>query len=306
MFTPILLVLAKCGYLPANYSVASIYTQIDKLIIDSTENEQLIPFVQEINRAVGLTAENLTKDLSEEPGPHCPVLEVSLESSCRYKKCRHNNQHFSWNCSKLGCPHEEIPESMIEDSLQEFNTSINLLEDAFEPDFEYPKNLCYCVKCGKPTDVGIFGKTYKLCKVCQVSMNSVGTQAFLLEVRFGRPVKEIINYVIQIWDTVQQQAKVLGVRPENFQSLCSNYNINMKRYRQVGDSRFINPFLNRKKGRPLIDSYLLRLYSLHLKTLQHEPIRREVRKLEEFLLSEANNLLRSRELELFDIPIEVG
>ena len=303
MFTPILLVLAKCGYLPANYSVVSIHSQIDKLIFNSLEDPKLIPFVKEINTLLGLDLDKMLRELSDDLGPYCSKLDVTLESSCQYKKCEYNNPKFSWSCSKLGNLYEEILETEIEDSLQEFNTSLNLLEEALEPDFEYPKNLNYCVKCGKMGSGVILCKVYQVCKSCQVSMGSLNFISFLLEVRFGRPVKEIINYVIQIWDTIQQQAKVLGIRPENFQSLCSNYNINLKRYRQTKDRRFINPFLNRKKGRPLIDSYLLRLYSLHLKTLQHEMIRSEVKKLEELLLSEANQLFIIRELELFDIPI---
>lgn len=303
MLAPILTVLAKCGYLPANYSITTIHTQIDKLIFDSIEKDELVPYVQELNSLLGIDPEKLEKDLSEEPGPYCPTLEVSLETSCKYKKCKNHNSQFTWGCSKLGAPRQDVEEIEIESCLQEFNTSVNLLEDALDPDFEYPKGMDYCIGCGKPTDNQEFGKVFKICRSCQVSMNSVRSLAFLLEARYGRPVKEIINYVIQIWDTVQQQAKVLGIRPENFQSLCSNYNINMKKYRQIGDSRFINPFLTRKKGRPLIDSYVLRLYSSHLRSLQDKGIRPEVLKLEELLLSEANLLLEIRELELFDLAL---
>lgn len=303
MLSALLQILAKYHYLPENYSTTTIHTQIDKLIFDAIDDPLLIPAIHEINKALGLNLQNINRDLCEEPGPYCSTLQISLESPCRYLKCPHYNAGFSWNCNRLGDPKVEISESEIDEVVQDFSNSINLLEESLEPKFEYPKNLDYCVKCGSIEDLQLVAKVYKICRSCQISMNSVTTLAFLLEVRFGRPVKEVINYVIRIWDTVQQQAKVLGIQPENFQALCSNYNINMKRYRQLGDSRFINPFLNRKKGRPLIDSYLLRLYSLHLKTFQYEPVRPEIRKLEEFLFSEANQLLEQRELETFDIPI---
>lgn len=297
MLAPILLILAEYGYLPNTYSSTSIFSQIERFINDALEKEELIPGIHKINKLLNIKL----GDLEEAPGAFCSILNTNLECKCNLKSCSNYCKDYTWNCKKLGKIEEDLEESEIETSIQEFNTSVNLLENCLDPDFEYPKNLKYCVKCGK-TAISTFGKHHFICKSCQLSMNAVTSQAYLLEVRFGRPIKEIINYVIRMWDTIQQQARVLGIRPENLQSICSNYNINMKRYRQVGDSRFINPFLNRKKGRPLIDGYLLRLYSLQLKKFQHLSIREEVRRLENMLISDANQLLYLRELDLFDNP----
>jgi hypothetical protein len=299
MFSPILLILAKYGYLPISYNFDFIHTQIEKLILDATENIKLIPAILGINKLLGLNIQNIYKELEESPGFYCNVLKTNLECKCHNRNCKYWGIKFTWNCNKSGNFYEEIPDLTVDSSLQEFNAHINLLEDMLEMNFEYPKGIGLCVKCGKEGVIAL-GKYYVLCKGCFAGMNSVGLQSLLLEIRFGREIREIINYVIRVWDTIQQQARVLGVKPENFQILCSNYNINMKRYRQIGDSRFINPFLNRKKGKPLIDSYILRLYSLQIK--QKLSIRKEIFKLEEFLLSEANLLLQLRDFELFDIP----
>jgi hypothetical protein len=299
MFSPILMILAKYGYLPKDYNFYLIHAQIEKLIFDAIENNTLIPAIKSINKLLRLDINKINSELEESPGFYCPILRTNLECKCNMKHCKNWNLNFTWNCNKLGDSYEEVSDVSVDLGLQEFNAYVNLLEDTLETNFEYPKNTGLCIKCGKEGMVPL-GKFHVMCKGCFTGMNSIGLQSLLLEVRFGRSIREIINYVLRLWDTIQQQARVLGIKPENLQILCSNYNINMKRYRQIGDSRFINPFLNRKKGKPLIDSYILRLYSLQIKLKM--PIRKEISKLEEFLLSEANLLLQLRDFELFDIP----
>jgi hypothetical protein len=304
MLASLCVILAKYGYLPANYSVTTIHAQLDKLIFASLEDENLLPAVAEINRALGLQPKRILEALNSEPGPFCDILQVSLESDCCYKKCHNWSMGNCWHCAKLGEAFDEVPEDEIYSSVQKFSRSVNLLEDTLEADFEYIKNVQRCVRCCEKTNLVNYNG-YHICKTCS-SGNYIQTLGYVIESRIGRPIKEILNYVIRLWQTPQLQSKVLGLSPENFQSLCLLYNVNVKKFRQIGDLRFINPFLNRRKGRPLVDGHLFRLYSTHLKILRHQKLRPEVLKIRNFLLLEANKLLSSRNLAVFDIPMNYG
>lgn len=297
-------ILANYGYLPTNYSVTSIHSQIDKIIFDSTEKPYLLPAVSELNRALGLDPNEILADLSKDPGPVCNVMQVSLESNCRNSKCKHWSKAHTWDCAKLGHPHEELEDDEIFASLQKFNRSVNLLRDLLPPDFEYIKEVARCFKCSSASNLVNYNG-YNICKVCS-SGGYVPSLGYLVEARVGRPIKEVLNYVVRFWQTPQLQSKVVGVSPENFQSLCLIYNVNVKKFRRIGDLRFINPFLNRRKGRPLVDSHLFRLYSAHLRILRSQKLRLDVIKLRNFLLLDANKLLTVRGLPVFDIPLSYG
>jgi hypothetical protein len=304
MLASLCVILAKYGYLPSNYSVTTIHGQLDKLIFDSLENEALLPAVGELNRALGLNPKKIYEDLASDPGPYCDIMQVSLESECKNKGCKNWSKAFCWQCAKLGNPLEELSEDEIYGSVQKFSRSVNLLQDSLEPDFEYIKPAQRCIKCSDKTNLVNYNGFY-ICKLCS-SGNYIQTLGYVIEARVGRPIKEILNYVIRFWQTPQLQSKVLGLSPENFQSLCLLYNVNVKKFRQIGDLRFINPFLSRRKGRPLVDGHLFRLYSTHLKILRSQKLRPEVLKLRNFLLLEANKLLTSRSLPVFDIPMNYG
>jgi hypothetical protein len=122
-----------------------------------------------------------------------------------------------------------------------------------------------------------------------------------IELRYGRDIQEVLEFVIKHWHSIPEQSQALGITILEAQELYEIFCINPKKYKQLDERRFVNPFFNRKKGRPSIDGYIYRLYTVYAKLRSKHSIRPEVAELNSFLLRQANGLMEVRGLLPFSL-----
>lgn len=303
MLAPLLVILAKYGYLPSTYSNLTIHAQLEKLITDAINNERLIPAVQEINRALGLDIAEINETIDPEwIGPYCEKLMVNLEIPCSLTGCKNNDKAYRWNCQKLGTLREELLNQEVVSAVSDFTKGIKaeLLNERLPSKWKPINCKTRCGKCGSDKNLQEVTKTNVVCKEC-IEKTPGKFLAVHIEFETGRPILDILSYIIKTWHSVQEQSTVLGITAEEMQELCDAYCLNPKRYKTMKDRYFANPFHTRRKGRPTIDSSVFRLYHAYMIYRRVQPVREEILNLNHYLLDSTNKFLASRELMQFNI-----
>lgn len=302
MFGPLLAILAKYKRLPKNFDALSIHAKIEELILAATEDPSLVPAVAEINRALGLKIGKVNEELETETGPYCETLKLNLETSCGWKGCKHYSTNHFWNCSRVGCERVEAQTEEVSKAVTKFTkrSISSIITEKLPPIWQMIQCTKYCLKCGSDQNLQQVTEVHTVCKSCIAK--TPGKQLGLnLEYTLGRPLIDVMVFVIRNWHSIQEQSRALGISVYDMQDLCDIFSLDPKKYRTSDERHFSNPFHNRRKGRPAIDGYLIRLYSKYALIRRVERLRPEVSELNNFLLSQANVLLSSRNLEQFSL-----
>ena len=297
----LLSVLANYNYLPKDYSDKGVMDQVEKLINDAVENEKLLPALRQINTMFGIKDEELLEDEVDD-GIFCNIIKVHLDTPCSLKSCPNNNKEHFYNCSLYGLPKQEVDKSEELKTLQSVNKVIGseLFETLLSPKFVYVENMDQCCFCGTRSNLQPLTTKQVICKQC-IQVYPGKFLRLQLEVRYGRNILEILTFVIKRWHSIQEQARVLAISTVQMQELCDIFCLNPRQYKSADESRFVNPFHTRRKSRPVIDGSIYRLYAHYVNIRRENKLRPEIKELNNFLLSQANEFLNIRELTLFNL-----
>lgn len=297
----LLSVLADYKYVPKEYSDKEIMIQIEKLINDAVDDEKLQPAIYKINKLFGIKDEEVLGDGLED-GIFCNIIKVHLDTPCQLKSCPNNNKEHFYNCSLYGLPKQEIDKSEELKTLQSINKVVGgeLFETLLPAKFVYAENKNYCCFCGGRSNLQTLTLKQVVCKQC-VQIHPGKFLRLQMEVRYGRTILDILNFVIKRWHSIQEQARVLAVSTVQMQELCDIFCLNPRQYKSAEESRFVNPFHTRRKSRPVIDGSIYRLYAHYVNIRRENKLRPEVKELNNFLLSQANEFLNMRKLTPFNL-----
>ena len=297
----LLSILADYKYLPKDSSDASIMNSIETLINDAVEDDKLKSALYKINNLFGIKDEELFQEPLEE-GTFCNIIKVQVDTPCLLKSCPYNNQEHFYNCSLYGLPKQEIDKNDELKALQNINKAISgeIFENLLPPKFVFVENLNYCCFCASRSNLQPISTKQVVCKQCIQSYPGKFLR-LQMEVRYGRNISDILNFVIKKWHSIQEQAKVLAISTVQMQELCDIFCLNPRQYKSAEESRFVNPFHTRRKSRPVIDGSIYRLYAKYVNIRQKNKLRPEVKELNNHLLSQANEFLNIRELTPFNM-----
>ena len=297
MIGAIVTLLATYGFQPETYNEATLDDALEAFIFDAFENDHP-ERVSELNRLVGLSNQDVVESISEEPGPYCKVLRANLESRCRCSSCPSWNKDHTWSCKRLGTDpsitEEKLPQLLSEVA---FQTSNKVLEDALPPKFDYFSKTG-CSFCGNTKAPYRATHIHTACEDC-VAQTPGGLPTLHLEAGYGRPAREVLEFVIRRWHTPQDQARMLGMSTDDLHSLFRVFSLNATKYRVKGERRFTNPFVSRKKIRVVVDGFLQRLWFRYVGYRRIYPVSPAVEHLSHYLMLQANNFLIARGLPEF-------
>lgn len=297
MIGAIVTLLAKYNFLPEFYNQVTLDEAIEKFIFDAFENDHP-ERMTELNKMIGLSNQDIDESLAEEPGPYCGSLRANLESRCRCSDCPKWNKNYSWNCSSLGVDpsitEENLPQLLSEVAYQ---TSNKVLEESLPPKFDYFLKVG-CTFCGDSKASHRVTHLHSACDAC-VAKTLGGLPALHLEAGYGRPSREVLEFVIRRWHTPQDQARMLGMSTEDLHSLFKVFSLNATKYRVKGERRFTNPFVSRKKIRVVVDGFLQRLWFRYVGYRRIYPVSPAVERLSQHLMLQTNAFLNARGLPEF-------
>jgi hypothetical protein len=289
--------LARHGFQPETYDEASFDEKLEGFIFDSFENDH-IERILELNRMMNLTSQDIFDSVSEDSGPYCSILRTSLESRCRCETCPMWDKTFSFSCARYGddpsITDEGLPQLLSEVAFQASN---KVLEEALPPKFDYFYKKG-CTVCGATQVSNRVTHMHNACDAC-VDKTLGGLPALHLEVGYGRPAREVLEFVIRRWHTPQDQARMLGMTTEDLHSLFKVFSLNATKYRVKGERRFTNPFVSRKKIRVVVDGFLQRLWFRYVGYRRIYTVSPAVEHLSQHLMLQANAFLMARGLPEF-------
>lgn len=297
MIGAIVELLARYGFQPEVYTQEVYDDKLEAFIFDCFENDHP-ERILELNRMMGLNSQDIFDSVSQDSGPYCSVLKTSLESRCRCNTCPMWNKDFSFSCIRYGddpaLTDENLPQLLSEVA---FQTSNKVLEDALPPKFDYFYRLG-CTMCGDTKTTNRVTHQHSACDAC-VAKTLGGLPALHLEVGYGRPAREVLEFVIRRWHTPQDQARMLGMSTEDLHSLFKVFSLNATKYRVKGERRFTNPFVSRKKIRVVVDGFLQRLWFRYVGYRRIYTVSPAVEHLSQHLMLQANAFLMARNLPEF-------
>jgi hypothetical protein len=275
--------------------------QVEKLINDSIENKKLRPALHRINVLFGIKDDEVLGDGLDD-GIFCNIIKVHLDTSCSLKSCPNNNGEHFYNCSLYGLPKQEIDKVEELKSLQSINKALGgeIFENLMPPVFVYVENKDQCCFCATRSNLQPLTTKQVVCKHC-VQVYPGKFLRLQMEVRYGRNILEILTFVIKRWHSIQEQARVLGISTVQMQELCDIFCLNPRQYKNADESRFVNSFHTRRKSRPVIDGSIYRIYAHYVDIRRENKLRPEIKELNNFLLSQANEFLNIRELTPFNL-----
>jgi hypothetical protein len=298
MISALLAILGEHGYLPDSYDEESIWIKLEQFIVDAVEHDLSGP-LNRINSLLGIDGISLSDNLSEDIGPGCPYLGVNLQTKCGLRSCPNWQKNHEWNCKFLG---NDL--TLRDDDISQIlgkvgkGSSAEILEEQFPPSHEYFRDLGCCVLCGEP-EAKLVTPNHRVCDNC-LTTTSGGINRIFIELKFGKPARAVLEYIIARWHSTPEQSRILGISTEELNVLYKMYSLNPTKYLTKDEKRFVNPFVNSKKtAKNTVDEYLQRVWFRYIGFRRIQSVREEVLKLGENLMIEANSFLISRKLEGF-------
>ena len=302
MIGALLNLLAEAQCYPVELTTAGVNKALEKFFDQAIEQpEEYTSKVQRLNQLFHLDLATVNTQVDPEySGPFCERLGTVLESRCQLRKCPNHTEQHRWNCCKLGDPRQDLPSSEISHGLRGLTSKVDIsIGTQLPPHRIYCTSITCCMYCGKPANKKVTDSQV-CCEACLKRLPGKAVQANL-EARYGVPAKELLEYTIKRWHSLQEQSQALGVPLLDLQSIFAVFCIDPKQYKTIEDRRFVNPFYTRKRGRPVIDGILYRLFAEYAGYRKTQKIRPSIEHLNTELLSQANGFLSDRSLMNFNL-----